>query len=275
MLEIIRTKINTNKCHQNIKLVHIADIHFYQGYSKKRLNQIMEVIQKEKPNYLCITGDIIDHPKETSNIEIEDYQSFFQELTKYTEIILCLGNHDLLNGNEYYPLYQTFWSTLKQMDHIHILRNESFVVHDLCFSSYEAPKKYIENEKKYEQEIMSDFYSKSFSWKKEYYNILLVHSPITMVKYKKEMKNMDLILCGHTHNGLLPMFFSKNQQIHRGIISPTREWFLKNSRGIFLEKPILIVNGGIVKFSKTAHFLQKLDFLYPSSMNVIEINADH
>ena len=58
-MQITRTKIDTSK-KTNKKIIHISDIHFYKKYPMKKLNEIIDLVKKEKPDYVCITGYIID-----------------------------------------------------------------------------------------------------------------------------------------------------------------------------------------------------------------------
>ena len=44
----------------DVKIVQIADIHFSIGYNLKRLNKLFNEIDKIKPDYVCIVGDLID-----------------------------------------------------------------------------------------------------------------------------------------------------------------------------------------------------------------------
>ena len=272
-MQITRTKIDTSK-KTNKKIIHISDIHFYKKYPMKKLNEIIDLVKKEDPDFVCITGDIIDKPDVTKLKEIKDYIKFYETVSNISKIIVILGNHDLLDDKKYIPEYDEFLIHLKQIKNVYLLRGEKQEFDDIAFLSYEPEKHtYIKEEQKLNQneERLIKKLPKASTGK---YNVVLMHSPITIIKLKDRvyMKDYDLFLCGHTHDGLLPLFLSKNMNIHYGIISPTKILFPKEVRGIYNTSPKIIINGGIVKFSKTAHLFQKLDFLYPSCANVIEIH---
>lgn len=272
-MQITRTKIDTSK-KTSKKIVHVSDLHFYKKYPKKKLNDIIDLVKKEEPDFVCITGDIIDKPEVTKLKEIKEYLKFYETISSISKIIVILGNHDLLDDKKYIPEYADFLTHLKQIKNVYLLRGGRQEFDDIAFLSYEPEKHtYKKEEQKLNQneELLIKKLPKA---SKEKYNVVLTHSPITIIKLKDRvyMKDYDLFLCGHTHDGLLPTFLSKNMNIHYGIISPTKIMFPKEVRGIYNQSPMIIINGGIVKFSKTSHLFQKLDFLYPSSANVIEIH---
>ena len=64
----------TNKKNININIVHISDIHYAYKYKNKRLEIIKEKILTIKPNYICITGDLIDEYNITKEKEFEYFK---------------------------------------------------------------------------------------------------------------------------------------------------------------------------------------------------------
>ena len=272
-MQITKTKLETKK---NIhkKIIHFSDIHFYKNYKEKKLQDIIELVEKQKPDYVCITGDLLDTPQVTKLTEIQNYLNFYKDLGKLSKVIVILGNHDLFENHQTTKEYDDFLNKLKQTNNIYLLRNEKTEFEDIVFVSYEQMRDTYKKEEKKTNQIEEDMIEKLPKASLEKYTVALIHSPITLIKIRKRsyLKNYDLFLCGHTHDGILPIFLSKNINIHYGIVSPTKKLFPKNIRGIYLDTPNIIINGGVVKFSKTAKILKKLDFLYPSSANIIEID---
>ena len=82
--------------------------------------------------------------------------------------------------------------------------------------------------------------------KKGKYNILLCHSPIDIcTKEYLENSNIDLVLCGHMHGGVLPNFLRKVVK-NGGIITPERKPFPKNCYGyIKVCNTEVIISSGI------------------------------
>ena len=249
--------------------MHMADLHFYKNYPLKKLKKIEDKIKQKLVDYICITGDLLDTPEITKSMEIYYFLNFFRNLSLYAKVIVCLGNHDMLE--ESFKEYNDFLENLKNITNLHLLRNEKIVFDSVCFFSYEQPKAYFEKEKQYCKKIIRDFKNKNLELDVNNYNIALIHSPLAFIENRKTL-DMDLILSGHTHDGLLFPPITKINNIHFGIVSPNKELFQKNVRGIYYDFPSMIITGGIIKLSKTAHLFHYFNILYPSSMNLIEIS---
>ena len=72
-------------------------------------------------------------------------------------------------------------------------------------------------------------YLKKLKTYKKYYNVLLCHSPVNVVNSNK-LKNIDLVLCGHMHGGVVPNFIRKLFKTN-GFINPQFKLFPKNAYG--------------------------------------------
>ena len=81
----------TNKDINDIKIGLISDIHYYPDYNTKIFTRITNQLKMNKPNYLCIAGDILDT---TKYLELDKLFNWLNELSKICPIIAVLGNHD-------------------------------------------------------------------------------------------------------------------------------------------------------------------------------------
>ena len=52
--------INNNKIKKDIKIAILSDIHYSDTFKLKRMNQILKKLEQNNPDYICISGDIID-----------------------------------------------------------------------------------------------------------------------------------------------------------------------------------------------------------------------
>ena len=108
---------------------------------------------------------------------------------------------------------------------------------------------------------------------------MLIHSPIRITNQEvlKKLKDYDLLLSGHTHNGMVPDIMSKLFKTNQGIIAPNKKLFPSIARGkieryIGNKKITIIITGGITKLSKkSGKILNKLNFVYNMSINKIII----
>ena len=84
---------------------------------------------------------------------------------------------------------------------------------------------------------------------------------------EETFENLDLILCGHTHEGLAFEFIPGDF----GFISPHKKLFPKNMRGLFsISNTKLIISSGITKLSECSG-LNKLSNIFSSNIITISL----
>ena len=226
-----------NKC-----IVLISDMHYKDKNDLNRLNYILKEIKKHKPNYICIPGDIIDKSI------INDEKEFIQWLKKLSEIckvIISLGNHEFYM-NKYINIYNLnteLMEKIKNINNIYLLDNENIILDNVNFIGITPAIQYYDESKK-----LNDFhkYLDMIKVENNCYNILLCHNPLYLCNENiLEDKNIDLILCGHTHGGVVPKFL-RNIFKSSGIISPKVRLFPKNVYGrLNIGKTNIIISSGL------------------------------
>lgn len=264
-------QINNNK-NINTKIVHISDIHFAHKYNKKRLDMVKNKIKKINPNYVCITGDIIDIYDVVEDTNYPDLKNFINDLSKIGKVIISIGNHEYIKmtNTGYTKTDNIEWLKKLQTKKIIVLDNEIYEENNISFIGYNPDYDYYYKDKEKNPETKNIEIEQLINKTKNKYKILLLHTPILLLKkqnYKniKNFEKLDLILCGHTHGGMIPSFIPG----HFGIISPTRELFPQQIRGIIqLKTNKIIINSGIMKLSRKSK-ITFLNDIYGS--NVIEI----
>ena len=252
----------------NKKIALFADIHYSKNYPLKYLKKITDNIKLNKPDYICIPGDIIDDATIIEEKEIEYLIAFIKELSKISKIIMSYGNHDELiikKHNSKYKNTKTFFEKLTEIKNVYFLDNENIVLDDINFIGYHKNPSLF---KKYENiDMKKDLQIIENKFLKNKYNILLSHSPINILNYNL---GVDLILSGHMHNGLVLPIFKKG---NNGIVGPYSSFFPKECRGkIVKDDTILIVNGGVRKISNSSSkFLRILNPIYKIQIDYIKI----
>jgi predicted MPP superfamily phosphohydrolase len=81
---------NLPKAFSGIKLGQISDIHSGSFYNKKAVLGGVEMLLKEKPDFIFFTGDLVNG----AAIEMRDYQDIFAKVKAPLGVYSCLGNHD-------------------------------------------------------------------------------------------------------------------------------------------------------------------------------------
>ena len=109
---------------KKIKIIHLSDLHLGAVYGKKDVEQIVNMILKEKSDLVVIAGDIID-----GNMLLEeDMLKPFSKLN--IPIYYITGNH------EYYGDYDQALNIIKNLSYIKYLKNE-IVTFDNCINIIE------------------------------------------------------------------------------------------------------------------------------------------
>lgn len=272
--------LHTNK-KITVKICHLSDLHFKEHYNLKILESICYAVQKEDPNYICITGDLLDDMSVESSNTIDLLYDFFFTIASISKVICILGNHDETlmkkTGRRIYKSPDRFIRKLKSIPNFHLLNNEVYENGNIRFIGYRQPPLLFEHEVRNEESIQQHLTSIfPYPFSKDRYNVFLSHSPIIVGRSAvqnnlKVFKTMDLILCGHMHNGLVFSWMERFYPPNRGIISPNKKWFPNQSRGILLDKISVIIHGGIIKLSGTSGIFQYLNGLYKPSFVVIQV----
>jgi len=75
----------------NYKIVHISDIHLGQWISAKRIEGVVNLVNKQKPDLVVITGDSVSY---VVNEPILDMLRHLKNLKPNDATLAVLGNHD-------------------------------------------------------------------------------------------------------------------------------------------------------------------------------------
>lgn len=264
---MIETKyIIHNKYKKKIAL--FADIHYCKNYPLKNLNKIKKNIILNKPDFICIPGDIIDDATIIENDEIIKLINFIKDLARISKVILSYGNHDELIIKKYKSEYKDttdFFNKLNNIENVFFLNNSNICFDDINFIGYH--KNHLLFKKHEKDDMTQDLKKIKDKLKKNKYNILLSHSPINILNCDL---NVNLILSGHMHNGLVLPIIKKG---NNGIVGPECTFFPKDCRGLINKNDInLIINGGVRKISNSSSkTLRILNPIYKIHIDYIEI----
>ena len=180
-IKINRVEVRSTKVAQEIKIVQITDLHNKKFFNNNR--QIYEDIRKINPDFIVLTGDMIDR-------KTKDYSyiySFLNDLMKINQhVYYLMGNHELSHWN-----IGAFEKELSKMG-IVLIDNRVDLYKDI--------------------EIYGDGYSKKAD---NVFSLELVHNPLSAIDNNQ---GFDLVLAGHTHGGqvrlpLISAFYAPGQGI--------------------------------------------------------------
>lgn len=233
----IRNKFYNINSTLNKNIVLISDLHYSNKKDIKKLNNILEEIKKINPDYICIPGDITDRSK----IKNEDlFIEWLKKLSLISKVIISIGNHEFYVTKKTFNLNKKLLNKISNINNIYLLDNKNIVIDNINFIGITLP---IES---YRTKFDFNKYIKKIKTNNNHYNILLCHSPQKICNYDiLKDKNIDLILCGHMHGGIVPEFLRPLFK-NKGLIGPHKRLFPKISYGYLkIANTEIIITSGI------------------------------
>jgi len=157
------------------KIVFVSDFHISK-WDKGRLERVVRLINKQKPNLVLSGGDFIKGHDGQNTLPIEEQAEILRKIE--APVITVLGNHDGWYDREKVA------QTLKNAG-IFVLANSNIEFNDMFIAGVEDLQTGSPDIKKALKDTQNP-------------RILLTHSPDIYYDVKEDV---DLILAGHTHGG--------------------------------------------------------------------------
>ncbi len=222
-------EIKKDNIDRDLKIVHLSDFH------SKRINKVVDILEKEKPDIICITGDYINDKCKNKEKMLE----YGKRLVSIAPVYYITGNHERRLDS-----FDQLMCELKSIGFIVLLNeiaeNDEIAVLGLDenqadFKDYRARKNGT-----FEYKDMSKYFKELEKIDK--LRIVLSHFPENFEGLKEmnySQYNFDLQLSGHAHGGqwIMPLVGP--------LFSPGQGVFPKYARGSFGDKPMMIVSRGL------------------------------
>ena len=265
-------ELNSKKI-RNRRIILLTDIHYYNKKEAFKLKDIYERIVNLKPDYIAIAGDLLD---EAFVYDLDIFYEWMQDLSKLCPVLISIGNHDL-----YVKKYckedrnHAFFDKLSTIPRVKVLDNNCYTMDNICFMGLTLPVSYYIDFKEPKKQLIEKINNVFPKINSKEYNVLLCHTPLAIAR--KDVlekvnihKQLDLVLCGHTHGGITPEFLKPFLK-GIGLISPLRTLFFKNAYGhIIHEDTNIIISSGVTKASHKNKF-RKLDSFFAREITIIDI----
>lgn len=220
---------------ETIKLLQITDVHNKKSVGSN--SQIIKLMKKSKPDFVVMTGDLID----VSTKKFNSVYGLVKQMVKINpRVYFVTGNHEMQSGNA-----EEFIKGLKErkvtiLDYQSVLINVKGTMIDLrgvpdsTFSSVDIDK------------AMKDMTD-------SLYTIMLSHRPEIVYDYKD--KAPDLTLSGHTHGGQVRL------PLIGAVAVQGQGFFPKLDKGIFniRDNRLLYVDSGVGTSTMPLRFLNQSD----------------
>ena len=184
-LKIREYKVINNKLTSfyGFKIVHFSDLHYGMTVDEKKLNKLVEMINKTKPDLVFFTGDLVDrHTKvneSINNILVNNLSKIDSTYGKF----YVTGNHDKVNISYDSIMNKSNFKSLDEAYEIVSSKdNKSMFITGVAVDK-----------------SLSDSTIEKINLNNYEYKILLMHYPDEVDNILKY--NFDLVLSGHSHNG--------------------------------------------------------------------------
>lgn len=284
--------ISSDKLDRDYTICSLADIHNNKWASFELWDKLIEEVDKQKPDFILVSGDLTytadDFYVPTNDIML---RYLFDNLDNIAETFICLGNHELKSGKKHSVLDSIkYLKSLNMTTGIHILDrrvgNEYIDIGNIRIGGF-CPRSeayYKSKESMWEQYFIEDYMKSLLEFTDKQFNILLTHSPDTISKkevlsfLRDRLKELDLIVCGHKHDGYMPKIIQSSLN-DTGIDVSDGKNFLyykvsktNKCRGEFdVLNAKMIVNRGYRKFSHTSPVFGMLDKVSSRDMATITL----
>lgn len=219
-----------------LRLVLLSDLH---GKSFGRENsRLIAKIQKQSPDVIFLDGDMID--RSADQTDVQELLRLIERLHEIAPVYFAPGNHEL----EY---MQTDASLLTQVAEAGaVVVNDSYV--DVTIAGQPLRIGGTMGHAFYFGRSEDEFSSSpEYQFLKEFEDtdvpkICLAHMPDTFIfNCAYNLWNVDLVLSGHTHGGLIRLPFIG------GLYAPMQGWFPEYDRGYFClgEHMQMVISAGL------------------------------
>ena len=210
------------------KIVVVSDLH--NAKFGENNSTITELVEKEKPDIIVLTGDLVD----SSKTDIQTAEELVKKLAEIAPCYYVTGNHEAWIGSQYQELEKILLDASVVVLHdksVNLTKNNETIqlagLDDPDFTDRDASVQQSMLETKLGNMNLTDDYC-----------VLLSHRPEAFDAYVSE--GVDLVLTGHAHGGQFRLPFIG------GIVAPNQGFLPKYDAGVYSQSnTTMIVSRGI------------------------------
>ncbi len=279
----------TFKDKNNLKILVLSDIHYYNQKEDKKLKEIIKHLENNHYDVILLAGDIIDTIRVLNDdVATAKIIDFFQKLSEYAPTYTTFASHDMayfdVNKKQLVFKPEIFSNKLenklKKIKNLYLEENKTYnLSNNITLTIIEPLLKYKEDNNK----VVKNYeFLKQLNKNKT--NLLLCHYPdfAKLLYQNGYLEKIKLVISGHNHNGMtqlkfLPLegFYNLIDQKNRGIITPEKTFNLKATKEIrglvkLDEKSQIMINPAFTSLAHCTGFLNHFDNLFYNGATVIE-----
>ncbi len=234
----------TDKVTGNVKIVVLSDLH--DTYYGDKQEEIIEAINREKPDILLFTGDILDDVKQTGAA-----MTLFELVGREYPCYYVSGNHEVWSGK-----IDDMKNAIRECG-VTVLEGTSDVVmvdnQHIRICGIDDPE--VGDKEWLEQLTRCQSYLGD-----NVYTLLMTHRPEEVMRYH----GYDLVVSGHTHGGI-----ARIPKLLNGFYAPNQGFFPEYAGGKYdVGEITMIVSRGLSKYGAPRIF-------NPPEMVVLNIESEN
>lgn len=229
-LEVKNYSIRSEKLNTSARIVFISDLH-NKEYGEKNC-RLVSKIKEQKTDFIAVGGDTVSKNSADDRVMRE----LLPQLAEIAPTYCILGNHELALKDrlDFSADISSAGAVLLDNNSVTLEVNGEKILlggmSDFPYYEFNAPD--FDTPERYFWDGFKEDSKNSFT-------VLLHHQPEYLADITQDC-NIDLILCGHTHGGLIQLpFFG-------GVFAPNQGFFPKYDKGEFeIHNSKMIVSAGL------------------------------
>ena len=172
------------KSANGLRIAVLADLHIEKTTSERYVKELVELVNEQKPDVICLVGDMVDGSVE----EVGEKVRLLKDLKASRMILGVVGNHEYYSG---YTPWVKFFRNLG----VNMLLNDSKIIDDVVFAGItdKQGRVYKKGAPDVKKAVNKNRQGRPV--------ILLAHRPGFVAEAAKE--KVDLQISGHTHGGII------------------------------------------------------------------------
>ena len=183
---IKNTKLDED--YDGFKIVHFTDLHYGSTIFEDELKNVVNEINKQKPDIVVFTGDLVESGVTLSDEELNGLVKELKKINPNIETLAVDGNHDY-DSNGYYE------KVMEELDW-HVLNN----TYEFVYGKSKTPLVIVGlKDLMYGKQDYENAFSFLNETDEDLYTIVLAHEPDQIMEFSNY--NFDLVLSGHSHLG--------------------------------------------------------------------------
>ncbi len=225
VLEVTRYDVSLQRlppAFEGLKVVLLADLHG-KVFGPENTT-LFEMVAAEKPDLIALAGDFVE-----SNAGLSKMRSLCLGLQDIAPTYYVTGNHEWAARMvpQTKALLQETNVTMLQNQFVYLQKGEARI----CLAGVDDPNG------PWDMPSVMDVVRKARA-EEDGFVLLLSHRYDRLDTYAQA--NVDLVLSGHAHGGILRLPFTE------GLIGPGRNWFPTNTAGVIREQgTVMVVSRGL------------------------------